>query len=367
MKIVLTGGGTGGHIVPLIAVARKIKEKVPEVNFLFLGPNGSLEKKLFDQEGISQKNVLSGKMRRYFSPMNLVDFFKIPVGVIQCLWMLLKEMPDAIFSKGGYASIPVVLVGWLYRIPIMIHESDSTPGLSNVIMAKFCKRIAVAYPEAESNFSANETVFTGNPLREDVNKGNAQTAREKFGFTESRKTIFIYGGSQGSQVINNKILNILPMLLKKYQVIHQTGEKNLKEIEGIAGELGIKSGHGGYQPIAFIGEELKDILALSDLVISRAGANSISEFAANGKASILIPLEGSANDHQRMNAYSLAKIGACVVLEENNLGESLLLGKIDEILENEELKKKLEENIKVFFHPEAAERIAEGILGMIKN
>ncbi len=366
MKIVLTGGGTGGHIVPLIAVARKIKEKVPDVQITFFGPNGELEKNLFAKEGIPIKNILSGKMRRYFSFLNFLDIFKIPVGIIQSLWILLVNMPDAIFSKGGYASIPVVLVGWLYRIPILIHDSDSVPGMANVILAKFCKRVAVAYPEAQENFPADQVVLTGNPLREDIAKGDGERARQKFKFTTSRKTLFIYGGSQGSQVINNKILNVLPILLKKYQIIHQTGENNLKEIESIAGELGIKAEHDGYFPIGFIGEDLKDILALADLVISRAGANSISEFAANGKACILIPLEKSANNHQRMNAYSLAKIGACIVLEENNLGENMLMEKIDEILENEELKKKLETNIKAFYREDAAEMIAEGILEMIK-
>lgn len=367
MKIVLTGGGTGGHIVPLITVAKKIKEKAPETDFLFIGPNGELEKNLFSKEGIKMKTIFVGKMRRYFSFLNFLDFFKIPIGIIQSLAILLVNMPDAIFSKGGYASLPVVLAGWLYRIPIMVHESDSVPGLANVILGKFCNRVAVSYPETESNFPSAQVVMTGNPLRDDINKGDADVVRKKFGLTESRKIIFIYGGSQGSRVINNKILNILPNLLQKYQVIHQTGEDNLKEVENKAGELGIKAGREGYIPIAFLGDELKDVLAAADLVISRAGANSISEFAANGKAAILIPLEKSANGHQRMNAYSIAKIGGCVVLEENNLGENFLMGRIDEILNNEELKKKMEENIKVFYHPNATEMIADGILGMIKS
>jgi len=367
MKIVLTGGGTGGHIIPLIAVARKIKEKIPEAQFLFIGPDGDLEKNLFGKEGIPTKSILTGKMRRYFSFQNFVDFFKVPIGIIQSLGILLVNMPDAIFSKGGYASLPVVLAAWLYRIPVMVHESDSVPGMANVILGKFCTRVAVSYPETESNFSSAQVVMTGNPLRADIDKGSAESAREKYGLTESKKLIFVYGGSQGSQIINSKILNILPTLLQKYQIIQQTGEKNLKEIEAKAGELGIKAGREGYHPLAFIGEEIKDILAAADLVISRAGANSISEFAACGKACILIPLEGSANNHQRMNAYSLAKIGACVVLEENNLGENFLMAKIEEILETPELKKKLEENIKVFYHPNATEMIADGIIGMIKK
>jgi UDP-N-acetylglucosamine--N-acetylmuramyl-(pentapeptide) pyrophosphoryl-undecaprenol N-acetylglucosamine transferase len=366
MKIVLTSGGTGGHIIPLITVAKKIKEKNPEAEFLFIGPKGKLEKDLMDQAGIPIKNVLVGKMRRYFSLHHFFDPIKIPLGILQALWHLLIFMPDAIFSKGGYASVPVVLAGWLYRIPILVHESDSVPGTTNDILGKFAQRVAVSYGEAEQDFPASQVVLTGNPLRADINQGEAGRAREMFSLAESKKTIFVYGGSQGARTINEKILRVLPELLRKYQVIHQTGPDNLKNVEHMAGELGIKAGREGYFPVAFIGEELKDILAVADLVISRAGANSISEVAANAKPAIFIPLSNSANDHQKMNAYSIAKRGGCVVLEENNLGENMLLSRIDEIMNSEELRQKLSENIKFFYHPDAAEKIAEGILGLIK-
>ncbi len=366
MRIVLTGGGTGGHIIPLVAVAQKIKEKNPETQFLFIGPKGSIEKKIMEKENIPLKYVLVGKMRRYFSFLYLVDILKMPLGVIQALVYLLFYMPDAIFSKGGYASFPVVVVGWLYRIPILIHDSDANPGLANTFLAKFADRIAVSYPQAEKYFPAKQVVLTGNPLRADINQGEAQKAREKFSLLESKKVIFVWGGSQGAQAINNKILDILPDLLKRYQVIHQTGEKNFKEVEHKAGVLGIKNGRRGYVAIPFIGEELKDILAVADLIISRSGSNSISEIAANGKASIIIPLANSANNHQRMNAYAIAKIGGCVVLEEANLGSSMLLNEINKIMTETELKEKLERNIKKFYHPEALEKITNGILGMIK-
>lgn len=366
MRIVLTGGGTGGHLIPLISVAKKIKEKVPDCNFLFMGPDGKMEKEIMDGAGIRLKKVAAGKMRRYFSLLNLADLFKVPIGIVQALWHLLWYMPDAIFSKGGYASLPVVLAGWAYRIPIMIHESDANPGMANSVLAKFSKRVAVSYPEAEKYFPVDQVVLTGNPLREDIDKGNAQKARIAFSFVDSKKIILVIGGSQGSKNINDKILNILPELLRKYQVIHQTGENNFEEVKRIAGELGIKVGHGGYFPLAFYGDEIRDILAASDLVISRAGASNISELAATGKPSIIIPLPASANNHQHMNAYSIAKTGGCVVLEENNLGEHMLLSKINEIIENEELRNKLSQNIKAFYHPDAANRIADGILGMIK-
>lgn len=366
MKIVLAGGGSGGHLIPLLAVAKKIKEKNQEATFLYIGPKGKMEKDMMDAEGISTKNILTGKFRRYFSFQNFTDIFKIIAGILQSFFILFVEMPDAIFSKGGYASIPVVIVAWIYRIPILIHESDAVPGLANDILGKFANRVAVSYPSAEEEFAAPEVVLTGNPLREDINKGDAQKAREMFGLVEERKTILIVGGSQGARVINNRVLSVLPELLEKYQIIHQTGEANFEEVKHRAGEMGYKIGREGYNAVPFIGSEMKDIYAVSDLVISRAGANFISEIAANGKPSILIPLEGSANDHQRMNAYSLAKVGACIVLDENNLGKHIFLSRIDEIMNDEKLRQKLSKNIQAFYHPDAAERIAEGILEMIK-
>lgn len=366
MKIVLTGGGTGGHLIPLIAVARKIKEKNIEARFEFIGPKGNLEKKIMGEDGISIKGVMAGKVRRYFSFLHFVDFFKVPIGIIQALWHLLWFMPDAIFSKGGYASLPVVIAGWIYRIPILIHESDANPGMANSILAKFSTRVAVSYPSAEIYFPSEQVVLTGNPLRSDIASGNSQKARELFSLLESKKTIFIWGGSQGAREINHRMIEILPELLKSYQIIHQTGENNFEEVKRMAGELGIKAGREGYHPISFIGAEIKDILAVSDLIISRAGSNSISEIAANGKPAIIIPISKSANNHQRMNAYAIAKVGGCVVLEESNLGEHMLIRKIKEIMENDELKNKLSTNVKAFYHSDAAEKIADGIVGMTK-
>ncbi|HCP08909.1 MAG TPA: undecaprenyldiphospho-muramoylpentapeptide beta-N-acetylglucosaminyltransferase [Candidatus Moranbacteria bacterium] len=368
MRIVLTGGGTGGHIVPLVTVAKKLKEKAEEAetDFLFIGPKGKLEEELMAQAGIPTKSVQVGKMRRYFSMHNFVDMIRLPIGFIQALWHLLVYMPDAIFSKGGYASIPVVLAGWLYRIPILIHESDSIPGMTNDILGKFAARVAVSYEEAEKNFAASQVVLTGNPVREDINKGDVSSARQRFGLTESKKVIFVYGGSQGAQSVNDKLLNILPELLSKYQVVHQTGTENYEGVVRKAAELGIKAGREGYHPTGFVGEELKDILAVSDLVITRAGANSLSEVAANGKPAIVIPLENSASNHQKMNAYSIARKGGCVVLEENNLGENMLIGKIGEMMDDETLRSQLSANIKNFYHPDAAEKIADGILGMVR-
>lgn len=367
MRIILTGGGTGGHLTPLIAVAKKIKEKVPEVEFYFIGPKGKMEDEIMGRENIPIRNILAGKLRRYFSFQNVVDFFKIPLGIIKSLWLLLVLMPDAIFSKGGYASFPVVVAGWLYRIPILIHESDSNPGLANSMLGKFSDRVAVAYVEAEKYFPAVQVVLTGNPLSERISQGDANRARQTFGLTESKKVIYVTGGSQGAKSINDKILRILPQLMHKYQIIHQTGEYDFENVVRVAGEIGFKAGRDGYYPIAFIKENIEDVFAVADLVISRSSATTISEIAANKKPAILIPLETSASDHQRMNAYSLARIGGCIVMEENNMGEHMLLEKINEIMESETLRSKLSENIGTFYHPDAADKLADGILGMIKE
>ena len=366
MKIVLTGGGTGGHLIPLVTVAQKIKEKNPDAQFIFMGPKGKLEQDIMGRTGVKIRQIMSGKMRRYVSGHNIVDALKIPLGIIQALFWLLVDMPDAIFSKGGYASFPVVIAGWAYRIPILIHESDANPGLANSMLAKFATRIAVSYPEAEKYFPSAQVVLTGNPVREDINKGDPAKARELFHMLESKKVIFVEGGSQGARSINNKILDILPDLLHEYQIIHQTGEYNFEEVKKKAGELGIKAGRDGYSTVAFYGDEIKDIMALASLVISRAGANTLSEIAACKKPAIIIPLSTSANNHQRMNAYYLARNGSCLVLEESNLGEHMLLAKIKEVMENEELRNKMASNIGDFYHPDAADKIAEGVVGMIK-
>lgn len=365
MRIVLTGGGTGGHLTPLVAVADKLKAKLGggEANILYVGSGAEMEKKIMSEENIPAKFVVSGKMRRYFSFKNFVDFFKIPIGFVQSLWLLLRFMPDVIFSKGGYVAVPIVLAGWIYRIPVMIHESDSTPGIANQFLAKFANRIAVAYPTAAQYFPAEKTALVGNPIRFQVTDGDPLMLRQELGFTESRKTLLVLGGSQGSKVINDAVIKILPQLLQHFQVIHQTGQEHFENVIHQAAVMGIKAGHEGYHATPFMNaNKLRDAFALSDLVISRAGATFITEIAANGKPAILIPISESANDHQRMNAYALAQIGAALVLEETNLGEHILLEKINNILNDYDLQQNMSEKIKTFYHPAAAEVIANGII-----
>lgn len=369
MRIILTGGGTGGHLTPLIAVADKLKSKLGgEADILYVGSGAQMEKDIMSQEGIRAKFIISGKMRRYFSLENFVDFFKIPIGFFQSLWLLLRFMPDVVFSKGGYVAVPIVLAAWVYRIPIMIHESDSAPGIANQFLAKFANRIAVAYPSAEEYFPKEKTALVGNPIRYQVTDGDAFIIRKELGFTETKKTLLIIGGSQGSQIINQAIIRILPRLLQHFQIIHQTGSDNLDDVIRQAAVAGIKAGHDGYYVAGFMNaNKLRDAFALSDLVISRAGATFITEIAANGKPAIFVPIMNSANDHQRMNAYALAKIGAALVLEESNLGEHILIEKIESILNNEELRIGMSEKIKTFYHPAAAEIIANSVIEIART
>jgi len=367
MRIVLTGGGSGGHLFPLVAVSRKLKQKLgADAELLYIGSGDSMERDVMAKEGIAVKNVQSGKFRRYLSLLNFIDIFKFPIGIIQSLWILLTFMPDAVFSKGGYACVPVVIAAWMYRIPVLIHESDAVAGLANKISAKFAKRIAVSYPSAKKYFPEKKTAIIGNPVREGVVGGDAAAGRTQFELTQSKPIILVMGGSQGAQIINESIVRILPELLRRVQVIHQTGTNNYEKVVHMAAEYGIKAGREGYKAIPFMDDEtLKNAFAACDMVISRAGANSISEIAANGKPAILIPLATAANDHQRMNAYDISKIGGALILEESNLGQHILLQKIEKILDDKNLADSMSESIKTFYHPNADEVIANGVLEMV--
>lgn len=376
-RVVLTGGVSGGHTFPLIAVARSLRKKFalpPEspngkVEFLFVGSRGRFESDAMKAESIPVCYVLTGKWRRYFSLQNFIDPFLIPIGFIQALWHLFVFMPDAVFSKGGSASVPVVLAAWVYRIPVLIHDSDAVAGRANRFLSRFASRIAIAYPSAHDFFPKEKTALTGNPVREEIISGDGARALEHFKLSGDRMILLVLGGSQGAQTLNEAILAVLPDLLaKNIQVIHQTGQKNYEDIISSVEAYGVKIGESGYVPQAFLeAAELGDALALATLVVSRAGAGSIAELAATSKAAILVPLIGAANDEQRMNAYDVAELGGALVLEEPNLGENILLEKINELLDDAALRQNMGEKLHTFFHPDAADAIAEGVLALARK
>lgn len=367
-RVALTGGVSGGHTFPLIAVAQSLRLRFPGgIEFLFIGSRGHFESDEIAEADIPMKRVLTGKWRRYFSLWNLVDFFKVPIGFFQALWHLFFFMPDAVFAKGGAASVPVVLAAWIYRIPILIHDSDAVAGRANRFLSHFAKRIAIAYPSAHNFFPVEKTALTGNPVRKEILSGDAARAASQFKLSLEKPLVFVFGGSLGAQALNTAILRILPRLLEKnIQVLHQTGSKNYEAIVAAVEASGLKIGESGYVPRAFFKvSELADALALATLVLSRAGAGSIAELAATQKAAILVPLEGAANDEQRMNAYDVAAIGGALVMEEANLGEHILFEKIEELLGNPELRQAMGKKLQSFFHPDAADAIASGVYDLI--
>lgn len=369
-RVVLSGGVSGGHTFPLIAVARALREQFPQgIEFLFLGSQGAFEREAMAAENIPAQYILTGKIRRYFSVQNFIDPFKVPLGIIQSLWKLLVFMPDVVFAKGGAASVPVVIAAWLYRIPVVIHESDAVAGRANRFLARFATRIAIAYPSAREYFPKDRTALTGNPVRTEILAGDATRALTAYGLSAEKPTIAVLGGSQGAMVLNQALLHILPDLLRQgVQIIHQTGKENQESVEKVVRENGIITEQQGYVIRGFFSAtELADILALTSVVLSRAGAGSIAELAATKKAAILVPLLGAANDHQRMNAYDIAGIGGAVVIEEPNLGEHILSQKIFELLGQPELRAAMGEKMNAFYHPDAAMVLADGVRTIIEN
>ncbi len=367
MKILLTGGGTGGHLYPLLAVAEEIKKiKGAEAEILFIGPVNEFSKRILEKNGIRIKGILAAKWRRYWSFENILDIFKFPVGLIQSLIYVLIFMPDVVFSKGGYGSVAPTLAARLYWIPVLIHESDVLPGKANLWMGKIADKIAVSFESSKEYFNARKVFTAGNPVRKNIQRGDSKKAVDFFNLDLEKQTILIMGGSQGSKIINERILEILPSLLKSYQVIHQVGAGNLSEVEKMAGERGIKVERSDYHPYEFLGEEIIHAYRVCDLIISRAGAGSITEIAAVGKPSILVPLRKSAGGHQLYNAHIIAKSGGALVIEESNLRGDLLLNKIYEIMEGAELREKMSRAITQFYFPNSAEKLAEALIYLTK-
>lgn len=338
MRILFTGGGTGGHIYPIIAVKKSLEKTRQDLEFLYVGPD-DFAKGAFEKKSIRSKFILAGKLRRYFSLLTFVDLLKIPIGLIQSLWYVFWFMPDVVFSKGGYGSIPVVFTCWIYGIPIVIHESDSIPGLANKVLARFAKRIIVSFEEAKKYFSPQKTILLGIPIREELTQGSKEEGKKLFGIKSTKPVVLIMGGSQGAKRINEIVLNTMPRLLKKCEIIH----KPFLEIE-----------------------KLKHAYAVSDIIVSRAGATSIFEISAVGKPSILIPLSSAAADHQMQNAKVLARIGGAIILKEGNLTMNMFLNAIFGLLDKPGKLKEMGEKAKSFYNPSTNYKVAEEILKYVK-
>ncbi len=368
MKIVFTGGGTGGHFYPIIAVAEEINKLADERNLLqpkmyFISSTPYDHKMLFENE-ITFKKAYAGKLRRYLSIKNFFDMFKTGWGIVQATLQLFFLYPDVVFSKGGYASFPTTVAAKILRIPVFIHESDAVPGKANLWASKFAKRIAISYPSASQYFK--DAVFTGTPVRKEIQHPAREGGHEFLNLSHKIPTLLILGGSQGAQAINDVLLSALPNLLQKYQIVHQAGEKNIEEV--IQTTDLILENHpykNRYKPFGYLNNlALRMSAGIADLVISRAGSTSIFEIASWEKPAIVVPLPTSAEDHQRKNAFAYSREKAAVVLEQANLTPHLLESEIDRILESDDLKKQMVEGAKKFKKPNAAREIAEELISV---
>lgn len=368
MKILLTGGGTGGHFYPLMAVARALnavadQEKIAKLDLIYMAES-PYDKNVLLQNGIKFKKTYSGKIRRYFSFLNILDMFKIIPGVIRSVFGMYFDFPDAVFSKGGADSFPAVLAARILGIPIMIHESDTAPGKANLWTGRFAKRIAISFAETADYFPKNKTALVGNPIRQEFFVRNTLGAREYFNIKNDVPVVFVFGGSQGAKNINDNLLDILPELVSVCQIIHQCGMNNYKETKGraelILEKSAFKNRYHLYAYLEF--DAMRMAYGSSDLVVSRAGSGSIFEIAASGLPSIVIPLTEAAQNHQRENAYAYAKSGAAIVIEERNLKPHLLKSEMERVLASKELLKQMSEAAKRFSKIGAAEKIARELI-----
>lgn len=324
-KIVMTGGGTAGHVTPNIALLPALKEAGYDITYI--GSYNGIEKNLITAQHIPYHGIDSGKLRRYFDVKNFSDPLHVIHGFGQAHHLLRKLKPDIVFSKGGFVSVPVVLAAKACGIPAIIHESDITPGLANKIAMKGAKKVCCNFPETLKYLPSEKAVLTGSPIRNELLSGNREKAMELCHFPKEEKPVLlIIGGSLGSKIINASIRTILPELLESFHVIHLCGKGNLDpQLEGLV----------GYAQFEYVNKELKDLFALSDLVISRAGANAICELLALRKANILIPLSANASrGDQLLNADSFQKQGFSQVLKEEEITNETLLSTIQEVYQN---------------------------------
>lgn len=370
-RILFIGGGTGGHIYPLVSVISELQKKASEkdVNLeLTVFSDSLIWENDFDGLNVKFKKILTPKLRKFRGNINFLDFLKIPFSLIQVLWYMFWLMPDLVFLKGGYVSVIPAFVARFYFIPVFIHESDTIPGKANLFISKFAKKIFVSFETTKKYFKNKNVILSGNPIRKELLNGNSVSASQKFNLSLDKKTILVLGGSQGAKRINQLITISLIKLVQNYQIIHQSGIKNfdqtLKEIEQLrqnTSDQFRKNIDDNYRLFGFLGqEELRDAYALADVIISRAGANAIFEISALGKPVILIPISYSTGDHQKKNAQELAKFGA-VVLEEQNLTPNILINQIEHLLKMEN-RQFISSKIKEFSKIDSAKLIAGEII-----
>lgn len=374
MKIAFTGGGTGGHFYPIIAVAQKVNQLIDRENIigakLYYFSNDPFDRELLFENRLVYTEIMAGKVRTHPGLggilSNFLDIFKTLFGVVNAVFKMFSIYPDVVFGKGGFASFPAIFAARLFRIPVLIHESDSAPGRVNKWAGHFAKRVAVSFKEAAQYFPPDRVAWTGHPIRMEIERpAEVEEALKYFKLEKDLPIVLILGGSQGAELINNTVLDCLPKLVKKYQIIHQTGVRNFKVVSG-QGEviLGREENKVRYVPTAYLNSlELKMAAGAARVIVSRAGS-TLFEIASWGIPSILIPFERSNADHAKKNAFNYAHAGACAVIEEANMTGNILSSEIERILENKENWQKMATRALAFHKPGAAEKIARVLVDM---
>ncbi len=325
-RIVLTGGGTAGHVTPCIALLPELQKEGFDIQYI--GSYDGIERRLIEAYQVPYHGISSGKLRRYFDLKNLSDPFKVIKGYFEASRLLKELKPDIIFSKGGFVTVPVVYAAKKHKIPIIIHESDMTPGLANRLALPHATKVCANFPETVKYLPETKAVLTGTPIRKELFSGNRIKGLNFCNFTANKPVILIIGGSTGSKAINEAVRSLLPTLLQDYQVIHLCGKGNLEERFKKT---------GGYVQFEYIKDELNDLFAAADLVISRAGANAICEILALRKPNILIPLSAAASrGDQLLNAESFERQGYSYVLKEEDMSPQALMDAIKNVLGNKQ-------------------------------
>src|SRR4051794_34918206 len=372
MRILITGGGTGGHVSPAVAViaclqARSRAEGWP-LDLLYLGSQEGVERRIIGDLGVPYAVVQTGKLRRYFSWRTPLDLARIPLGVEQAAWHVARFRPAAIFSTGGYVCVPPVIAGWLLRVPAITHEQTARSGLANRIAARFARCVAISVPESAADFPPGKTVLTGNPLRLDLQDGDPERALAHWGLDPALPTIYITGGALGAHAINEAVRSALPRLLPMTQIVHQVGEgPEGTRVDIRAAEAAREAdslARARYRPVAFVGPELADLYALAALVVGRAGAGTVNELAALGKPAILIPLPGTSADEQTANARRLAGAGAAILLPQADCTPDRLANTILPLLTAPARRAQLAAAGPALAYPDAAARIVDLLLGV---
>ncbi|MBX4181290.1 undecaprenyldiphospho-muramoylpentapeptide beta-N-acetylglucosaminyltransferase [Candidatus Parcubacteria bacterium] len=367
MRILFTGGGTGGHFYPIISIAEELNKlakdkRLVDMELFFLSPTPYNEGMLYEA-GIKYKKNSAGKIRKYFSIKNFFDIFKTGWGTLTSLWQVYQLYPDVVFGKGGYASFPALLAARLLRIPVVIHESDTVPGKVNLWAGKFAQRIAVSYKEAAKFFPESKVAYTGQPVRKEISQPITEGSREILKLEDNIPVVLILGGSTGAQRINEAVIGALKGLLEKYAVIHQTGRNNFEEVKATADAILFDSTHKDrYKPYDYLNPlAMRMAAGVAKVVISRAGS-AIYEIASWGVPSIIIPINERVSHDQRSNAFAYARAGACEVVEEDNLTPNILASEIERLVNDKEISQKMSEAAKSFYKPDAARLVAEEIL-----